>query len=424
MIVVFPLLTDDSISQHIMPGICKSLEKFLLIYEMDAISRMLGAKIISVGGVIASKALAKMKPQNESFIIDEARKPWDADDGQKKLDPDGNIGPYSADPRWTRNHSPGGTPWPTTQGSFDADERDAYEEKRNRETEFWKKHGEAIKWKEDEKDRESQRISNNNKNNIAVRKFEEDEIDRAKQRKRDLVSTALSTVKDLKNIGTVQFDYAKDTNSLSLEPTYISVNTAIGTRIIGIKVIPVSIKNTKGRSLAEMMVSDLSMNYWTSKLTGMKRKLIRTFWAICRGVRIPYGNGVITGDPEKDILLASTFHRRYVFCLLNFSDITNSEFFRNAGGIHKLHGLGWNSIIAADDVNKRVIWCMKQFHGLCSSTPYAFIASSFGRDNAKAFTDLDNVKKTANAIFFKTKFSINKLFTEAKTLNNYLKGIK
>jgi hypothetical protein len=385
MIVVFPLLTDESISQNIMPALCKSIEKFLLVYHMDDISRMLGMHIITLGGTLAGAAIqsaaTKMKQQNESLdFINEA---YPEDDTYYD---DKNV-----EVQKSKYVELGKKP-PKPHSSY---EEDAYEQ---------------------------------NKRYKSGYKRSQDEINRQDEMRRS-VGAIRDTIKDLRDIGTTQFLFSRDINSLSLEPTWVSANTSFGTKIIGIKVIPIAVKNSKGLSLAEMMASDLSLDYWNGKLISYKRKIIRVFWAICRGVRIiPFltkmGNQPITGDPEKDILFASTFHKSHVFCMLNFSDITSSEFFKNAGGIHKLHSLGWNSIIAADDVNKRVIWCMKQFHGLCSSTQYSFIASSFGKENARAYTDMETVKRTASSIFAKSTFSINKLFNESKELNNYLKGLK
>jgi hypothetical protein len=177
-----------------------------------------------------------------------------------------------------------------------------------------------------------------------------------------------------------------------------------------------------------MMAADLSLDFWHAKLKKYERKITRAFWAFCRWARIipvlsGKANSVISGDPEKDILLASSFHKSYVFCLLNYSDIHNSEFFRNAGGINKLHNLGWNSIISVDDVNKRVIWCMKEFHGLCAITPYTFIYSSLGHDQAKAYTDIETVKRSTSSIFSKT-IPFKTAFSETKNiLKDYLKKV-
>lgn len=392
MIVIFPILTDESISQTVVPGLCKSLEKFLLIYEMDAISKMIGEKVLKIGGVVSSIALArKMTQQNEGiFLIKEDNS--DKDDEKDYHYPEVYVAHHGRHVQ-TKKYRETGDKLPRPHDDI---------------------HDDANQWNKII-DQDRKRISN-----------QEAEEDKKTKKARETVKNVFDFAKGIRDIGTVNFDLSQS-NSLSLEPTYAIATTSTGTKIIGIKVIPVKVKNSKGLSLTDLMVSDLSLDFLHSKLTSYKRKIIRAFWAICRGIRVPFlsgkANQVISGDPEKDILLASTFHRKYVFCLLNFADMTDSEFFKNAGGIHKLHSLGWNSIIAADDVNKRVFWCMKQFHGLCSTTPYSFVYSSLGKDQAKAYTDLETVTKTASSIF-KANMSFAKIFGESTTIiNNYLKRI-
>jgi hypothetical protein len=224
-------------------------------------------------------------------------------------------------------------------------------------------------------------------------------------------------------MGTVDVNMPKD-QSLSVEPTYMMVTTPNGTEVIGIKVIPFPVKSRKGYTLAELLAADSSLDFFDTLFFRVYRKAIKMFWAACRGLRVPFlRDRVVTGDPVKDILWASTFHSRYVYCLLNYSDISDSNLLKNAGGMHKLHQVGWNSLIFADDVNKRVIFCMKEFHGLCSSTPYQFIYSSLGKDYGKVYDNLEDVKKAASP-FFKLSVNSKRVFGEAKNiLNDYLKRI-
>lgn len=374
MIVIFPVLYDESIGPNILPGFCKSLENFLLIYELDAISKFVGEKIVNITATVTSafisNSLAAKSVQKETiFLINE-------DDDEKFESRMGAINPFN----------------PNTYSDFTR-KGSSFEDTQRR-----------IKLGLD--------IANFNRD----RKKERRDIEKEKRdRSRDAVKNIFDIAKGIKDVGRIDIEMPK-TNSLSLEPTYAMVTTTRGTKIIGVKVIPVPVKNSKGKSLADMLVSDLNLSFWSSLLTKHERRLIKVAWALCRGMRIlpfltKYANRPITGDPTKDILFASTFHKRYVFCLLNFDDIKNSNFFKDAGGIHKLHELGWNSIMAADDVNKRIIWCMKQFHGICSVTPYAFIYSSFMKDHAAAYNELEKVRQTASNIFGKTKFSIDRLVT-------------
>lgn len=336
MIVVFPMLTDESISPNIIPGICKSLEKFILIYELDSIMKITGLTILSTGAKIAGAMAMAAKTKNESVNLLE-------------------IDPLVGAP----------PPKPGYQ---------------------------------------------NPKQSVKDEKTYPGKV-------------AIGAMNDLKKMGTVEVEMPKD-QALSVEPTYMIVNTTIGSRIIGVKVIPFPVKTNDNYSLADHLAADASLNFMDSLVYSISRKTIRAFWSLCRGLRIPFlKDRVITGDPISDILWASTFHKRFVFCLLNFSEIKNGDFFKNAGGIHKLHDMGWNSFILADDINKRAIFCMKEFHGLCSSVPYQFIYSTLGKEHKRAYDSLENVKKSASP-FFKLSTSVKQVFGESvKVLDSYLKRI-
>lgn len=356
MIIVFPMLTDESVSQNILPGICKALEKFILVYELDAVMKLTGTKILSIGGKVAAAAattmIGKTKSESENLLED------------RPIRPDK---PLKAKPGETSDET-----WKRTMDEY-TDEVDKFHA------------GDGRKGK-------------------------------------DAAKKALDTLNDIRRIGTVDVDMPRD-SAISVEPTYMMVTTTTGTKVIGVKVIPFPVKTKEGYSLAELLTADASLKFMDTMVYKIQRKAIRAFWALCRGIRVPFiRDRVITGDPEKDILWASTFHKRFVYCLLNYSDI-NSEFFKNAGGIHKLHGIGWNSFILADDVNKRAVFCMKEFHGLCSTTPYSFIYGSLGKDASKIYSGLEDIKKAASP-FFKTSINSKKIFGEAiNAVSSYLKRL-
>ncbi|MEN6292998.1 MAG: hypothetical protein ABFD07_13405, partial [Methanobacterium sp.] len=252
MIVVFPMLTDESISQNAIPGICKALEKFVLIYELDAITKMTGLKILKIGGEIAgsmAKAAVGVGKMKEDVDLLEA------------------------------------TPIPGARPPKSPEEINA----------FRRAHG------------------NNDQT----------------YNKKDLVKDAMGLMQGIKQMGTVNVDMPKD-QTLSVEPTYMVVTTPSGTEVIGIKVIPFPVKSRNGYTLAELLSADASMDFFDTLFFSVYRKAIRMFWAACRGLRIPFlRDRVVSGDPVKDILWASTFHKRYVYCLLNYSDISDSDLLKN-----------------------------------------------------------------------------------------------
>jgi hypothetical protein len=74
----------------------------------------------------------------------------------------------------------------------------------------------------------------------------------------------------------------------------------------------------------------------------------------------------------------------------------------------------------ADDVNKKVTFCMKEFGGVCSVVPYGFVYSSLGRDHSKVFEDLEDVKRSASP-FFRMTARRTKVFGETVAYNQLTK---
>lgn len=347
MIILFPLLIDESISaNNAVPGVCKALEKFMLIYELDSIMKISGLKILSIGGKLATAAISTGK-------------------GLLKTNEQEGISP--------RDVMGGRIPLTKAQ---------------------------------------QQRVD------YILTQIQTSQSPPATS-KNEIVKTALDSMDKIRSVGTVKVDMPRQ-DFISLEPTYTIANTASGSRLLGIKVIPIPVKSKY--SLADLLMVDASMKLIDRLGLKIYRKVIRAFGSVMR--RLPIlKDRTITGDPEKDILWAWSYHKNFVFCLLNYADITDSEFFKNAGGVHKLHKLYWNSFVALDDVNKRAIFCMKHFHGLCSSVSYPFLYSSLSSDQSKVYEKLEDIKKSASP-FLKTSLSLKKLSESVSVIEKYLKRIK
>lgn len=207
-------------------------------------------------------------------------------------------------------------------------------------------------------------------------------------------------------------------SSLTIEPTWVKVGSGITTQILGIKVIPFPIKSEIG--LAKMMQDESKMKLVERILVGMSRRTQKLVWSAIRGLKIPgIASRALTGDPQQDILWGSTKFKNNVFLMVNYSDITDERFFGDARNIQNLFTSGWNSFIAADDVNKRGIFCMKEFKGLCSTLPYQYMISSLGQQHVNVYKDLEDMKK-ASSPFFKLRRPIKKLFEIENSGNDYL----
>ena len=216
-----------------------------------------------------------------------------------------------------------------------------------------------------------------------------------------------------------------DRDGLALAPTYVQLqHPKLGTIILGVKVLPFPVSSEF--NLMYYLSHDMSSNFIEAEMKSRFRKYSRMAWTILRAINLPLIGSpfrrTITGDPQKDIAYASTLFKHNVFCLINYND-SISEMTRNPGALRKMYKLGWNSLVFADDINRKATFCMQEFHGLCSSIPYSLMGASFGKEYQSVFQGMEEVKKSS-ASFFSTKKSSASLFSEHFTVDKYLDVIQ
>ena len=218
-----------------------------------------------------------------------------------------------------------------------------------------------------------------------------------------------------------RLDIPKD--SVALEPTWLHVTTEKkGLQILGVKVIPFRVETSE--NIINIIMSDQrlkGLDYMTAK---MSRHALRVFFRFVRAIRIPaIKDKALTGDPKYDLLWGGTRYGSDMFVGLSQLDLDGAEeVFSKPGIVRRVHKLGWASLIITDDVNKKATFCMREFGGVCSQVPYAFMYSSLGRDHAKVYDDLEDVKRSASP-FFRMSTRKKKIFGEAYAntkLNDYL----
>jgi hypothetical protein len=219
-------------------------------------------------------------------------------------------------------------------------------------------------------------------------------------------------------IGSVNIDTTKLERDITLEPTWVKMShPKLGSIIVGVKVVPFKVSSEY--NYINYLLNDVKSKTIQTMIETTKRKFIRIFWTFAR--KLPFMSKTLTGDPSKDVFFAETVHRHNVFCLFNYMDLAETNLLSSTASVQKLFNLGWNSIVLADDVNKRVTFCMKEFHGLCSVMPFGYLSASFGRDYAKTFENMDDVRKSASPFFrFSGGKSLNKLMAarEGKMASN------
>lgn len=176
MQIIFPLLVDDTISTNILPGLCKVLERYCIIYKTDELLKWGGlpadSKIISIGLDIVDDYMPKVISRTVKSIA-------------------------------------GGTP---VQESDENQDKADYERLRA-------KYGEReIKYKEYEKQR---------------KEFEEDEY-----KKYRFLQTKYGEKDKREKDREMRLSSVDIRSNLSIEPTIMTIATKKGTVLIGVKVIP------------------------------------------------------------------------------------------------------------------------------------------------------------------------------------------
>ncbi len=230
--------------------------------------------------------------------------------------------------------------------------------------------------------------------------------------------------KSIKDIGTTvgisKFEMPKY-DTVSLEPTWIQVQTHLGAKLLGVKVVPYKVKSTKGMVGLLMQDKEIKkMNYLANK---MGRIVMRVIFRVARGFKIPgIKDKPITGNPKTDIIWATSQYGKNIFVCFSQLDLEQDDMFTSPKAVQRLHKLGWASLIITDDVNKQATFCMKQFGGICSTIPYSFIFSSLGKEHSQVYKDLEDAARSAGPFFRKKNTSRRKLFSDARTitkLNKY-----
>lgn len=210
-------------------------------------------------------------------------------------------------------------------------------------------------------------------------------------------------------------------DSVSLEPTWIHVTTERkGLQILGVKVIPFRVQSSE--NIVNIIMSDQRLKGLDYLAAKYSRVGLRVMMRFLRAIRVPMiKDKALTGDPKYDLLWGGTQYGADMFVALSQLDLDGAEeIFSKPGVVRRIHKLGWASMVITDDVNKKATFCMREFGGVCSVVPYQFIYSSLGKDHAKVYDDLEDVKRTASP-FFSMRTNRRKVFGEAVANHQLLK---
>jgi len=201
--------------------------------------------------------------------------------------------------------------------------------------------------------------------------------------------------------------------AISLEPTWLQITTKKkGMQILGVKVIPFKVKSAD--TMVQMIMNDKSLKILNYLATKYGRAATKVFYRVMRAFKVPIiKDRTLTGNPALDVLYGGTQYGKNMFVCFNQLEVEQEGAFDKPALVQKLHKLGWTSFIITDDVNKRATFCMKEFGGICSVVPYGFIFSSIGKDHAKVYEDLEELKKSSGP-FFRMKTNRRKVMGEGR----------
>ena len=200
-------------------------------------------------------------------------------------------------------------------------------------------------------------------------------------------------------------------DAITLEPTWVQIQTAWGAKVLGIKVVPFKVQSTKG--MVGLMMNDAELRKMSLMAEKAGRTIKRVLFRVLRGLRIPgFKDKAITGDPKADVVLAKTQYGKNMFICFSKLDIEQDEMFSSPQAVQKLHKLGWASIIVADDVNKQATFCMKQFGGVCTTLPYSFLFSAYGKEVHQVYKDIEDAARSAGPFFRRRSTTRRKLLKD------------
>ncbi len=409
MIVVYPMIVSKTVSQDVLPGVCKALEQYILVYDQRdlfiRVNKQLTAQAKkdkrkdfvkragSKGIQILKNSRGRLKLESVDFECDYVQSLLNEEDPPK--DPTASVD-YEPDKKSTGNVFVGPTTTTNTSTSTSSGDFVNYAPTMNSD-----RSRSATATKGD---------SGVKTGNVTV--IKNAAADRPKQ----------ETVK----VGKVNSD------SLSVEPTYIHVGIeGEGSRVLGVKVVPFPIQNDT--DLFRLLMNDKNRSSFAANIHVQSRKLLKimyrianTLWKYTVGATLSWTglvgselySSTITGDWKRDIILGMTSFKSDMFVMLNNVDL-RKDFLFDAGSVKKLYKLGWTSLVLNDDPAGKTMFCMKEFKGLCSIVNHQFLYSS-SRQHHEAFKDIGEIKKS-NPPMFRMKGRSNNMILKDDIASEKLK---
>jgi len=390
MVIVFPMLVSQSVSENVIPGIAKTVEGYLIVNHMSA---------------IMDNPEVKRRGPFKGFRT--TRKGWFAREGVEILD-------EISDEDREELVGSGGTK-DKIDAEIDQTERDRKELLKRMDTIEKQMKDTKERLQKDEYRKELERLTKQRdsleKRNREARKEKREEAKRKEEelKQKETRATAKITSSDYK--------------SITLEPSYITVETTLSSgatrrELVGVKVIPYRVKSSV--KLSRLILHDTQLGKLNAMMVGLGRKTTKWVWSLLDrwSGRLKIGGTTMTGDPRRDIIMARTGKEGLGIIVLDRNEDIDERFLNNMPKVNRLFKMGWGNIIVADDVTRNAYFCMRKFGGVCQAMNYAMMYQNLGQ--LKVYESMEDAKRQ-NSSLFKVSTRASKVFSEWKIEDKLLK---
>ena len=409
MIVVYPMIVSNAVSENTLPALSKMLEQYILIYMHDDLISFLNEK----GNIQSANMQLRYKIKGKKIV--------------------GESIDLSEVEAWEDEGS-GGKGEQQRRKDRDKKNRDEKEARRMNDEIDEKKSKAEVAAKEKRKsdaERERHRVLANKERRSREAepraykdKKERDEAEREKKRdeaeeKRAQDKSRGAAAKEKREADKHAEEEARGAKvdikvgsdkTITLEPTWMTVNTdKHGTQMLGIKVVPYRVNSDV--KLSHLLMHDIKINAMYALTIRLGRYIMGKL------LRLVY-KGPVSGDPKKDIIYRTTGHKGETFVVLERNHDVDEYFLRNIKKINRLFKLGWGNFVIADDALQIANFCMRASKGICQGLSYRMMYKTLGQSGV--YEDLEDIRKQNSSLFKMKRVRFSKLLGESNAENKLI----
>lgn len=351
MIVVYPMVVSNSISENTLPAISKMIENYIIVFMQNDFMSAINGKYGGHKPKLSYK-IKQGKIVGESINLVEAKEDLPKDTG-------------------------------ILAGTKRAKQK--YKDIKNK-----------FK-KDDELEKLKGKSPEEVKKNIDISK---------EKRERQKWKAEKKKSKEDKKSKAAKVSVRASDRTISLEPSWVEVHTDdMGTQFVGVKVVPYRVNSDV--KLSHLLMHDMKLRDLDVLTLSLGRKLLGKI------LRISRPGGTVTGDPKRDIIYRTTGQQGETFVALEKNNDIDEYFLQNTNRINRLFKLGWGNFVIADDALQIAHFCMRANKGICQSMNYRMMYKTLGQSGV--YEDLEDARKQNSSLFKMKKTRFSKLLGESKT---------